>query len=469
MTDDEGKATGASRSEMGPLFRQLSSRIIRTILSPRRRRAVNRARELTRRMTGAPHRVHYFHQVDDPYSHLAAQALGTLCERYSIELVPHVAAADTGPNCPEPELLAALARRDCRAVAPHYGLEFPASGSPPAPASIRTVERVLTAALREGAEAFAGRAVALGRALWSGDDASVRALGDELPAATDPETDRELAAGSALRAKRGHYSGGMFHYAGEWYWGVDRLHHLETRLAGLGARRGEAALGFPRPVTPMDPVPRASEITLEVFPSLLIPYTAIGFERAVELARRTGVQRVVRPVLPMVMRGVPVPFVKGQYIMLDTHREAEKMGVPFGRVLDPIGEPVRRGYSLWPWARDRGRGEAFLAAFLRAAFSEGVDTATDSGLRRVVERSGLPWEEAAKRLGDPAWEEELENNRLAMIEEMGQWGVPSFRLRGPAGEPDLCSWGQDRLWLVAREIQSRGGLRESEETGHGRD
>jgi 2-hydroxychromene-2-carboxylate isomerase len=166
----------------------------------------------------------------------------------------------------------------------------------------------------------------------------------------------------------------------------------------------------------MDPVPRASEMTLEVFPSLRSPYTAIGFERAVELARRAGVQRVVRPVLPMVMRGVPVPFAKGKYIMLDTHREAEKMGMPFGRVLDPIGEPVRRAYSLWPWARDRGRGEAFLAAFLRAAFSEGIDTSSDTGLRRVVERSGLPWEEAAKRLDDPAWEEELEINRLVMIE-----------------------------------------------------
>jgi len=460
MADEQGRTSGASRSEMGPLRRRLSSRIIRIIISPRRRRAAARARELVRRLTGAPHRVLYFHQVDDPYSHLAAQALATLCERHSIELVPHLVAADAGPNCPEPELLAALARRDCRAVAPHYGLEFPASGPPPAPDSIRAVERALAAALPEGAEAFADRAALLGRALWSGDDASVRALRKELPSETDAETDRALAAGSALRAKRGHYSGGMFHYAGEWYWGVDRLHHLETRLAGLGARSCEAALRFGRPVIPMDSVPRSSEMTLEVFPSLRSPYTAIGFERAVELAQRTGVQLVVRPVLPMVMRGVPVTFVKGKYIMLDTHREAEKMGMPFGHLLDPIGEPVRRGYSLWPWARDCGLGEAFLATFLRAAFSEGVDTSTDSGLRRVVERAGLSWEEAAKRLGDPAWEEELENNRLAMVEEMGQWGVPSFRLRGPAGAPDLCSWGQDRLWLVAREIQSRGAPRQ---------
>jgi len=332
---------------------------------------------------------------------------------------------------------------------------------------VRAVERALAAALREGGEAFVSRSVPLGRALWSGDDDAVRALGEELPSATDAETDRALAAGSALRAKRGHYSGGMFHYAGEWYWGVDRLHHLETRLARLGARRGEDALRFGRPAIPMGSVPRGSEMTLEVFPSLRSPYTAIGFERAVQLAQRTGVRLVVRPVLPMVMRGVPVTFAKGRYIMLDTQREAEAMGMPFGRVLDPIGEPVRRAYSLWPWARDRGRGEASLAAFLRAAFSEGIDTSTDSGLRRVVERAGLSWEEAAIRLGDPAWEEELESNRLALTREMGQWGVPSFRLRGPAGAPDLCCWGQDRLWLVAREIQGRGAAREGEEASRG--
>jgi len=28
-------------------------------------------------------------------------------------------------------------------------------------------------------------------------------------------------------------------------------------------------------------------------------------------------------------------------------------------------------------------------------------------------------------------------------------------LRGPANEPDLCVWGQDRLWLVAAEIRRR--------------
>ena len=43
------------------------------------------------------------------------------------------------------------------------------------------------------------------------------------------------SAGNNLRSKLGHYSGAMFYYEGEWYWGVDRLYHLEARLKSLGA------------------------------------------------------------------------------------------------------------------------------------------------------------------------------------------------------------------------------------------
>ena len=34
------------------------------------------------------------------------------------------------------------------------------------------------------------------------------------------------SSGNNLRNKLGHYSGAMFYYEGEWYWGVDRLYHL---------------------------------------------------------------------------------------------------------------------------------------------------------------------------------------------------------------------------------------------------
>jgi 2-hydroxychromene-2-carboxylate isomerase len=457
MQNPDRPPGAASRTEMSPVARRLSSRFIRWVIDPRRQSLVRAAREGVRRVRGARHRIHYFHQPDDPYSHLAAQALPALIERYDVDWTVHVAGAEGFPNIPEPDLLARLARRDCAAVAPSYGLVFPDATEAPSPGALHAVERALVEAAQSDVAPFADRAVELGGALWGCDESTIASMTGPVQPQRDFETETTLTQAAALRAKWGHYSGAMFHCAGEWYWGVDRLHHLERRLIELGANRAGDEIRFQRRDIPMQPVARASELTLEVFPSLRSPYTAISFERTVELAERTGVRLEVRPVLPMVMRGVPATFTKGVYIMKDTLREAEGMGMPFGRMLDPIGEPVRRAYALWPWARDSGRGAAFLAAFLRAAFAEAVDTSGEAGLRLVVERAGLSWDEARSHLGDPAWEAELESNRLAMMNEMGQWGVPSFRLRGPGDTPDFCTWGQDRLWRVAEEIQTRGG------------
>jgi 2-hydroxychromene-2-carboxylate isomerase len=249
----------------------------------------------------------------------------------------------------------------------------------------------------------------------------------------------------------------MFHYAGEWYWGVDRLWHLERRLQALGALRAgaDAAPIVPRPdlgEAPLLESPR--RLRLEYFPSLRSPYTAIAMRRVLELPERLPVELVLRPVLPMVMRGLPVPTAKRLYIMHDTKREAEDAGEPFGFVCDPVGRPVERGVSLYPWARERGRAAELLACFTRAAFAEGVDTGSDAGLRYVVEQAGLSWDEAQPHLDGEDWREELEENRRALFAN-GLWGVPSFRLVGEGDEPDFCTWGQDRIWRVEAEVRRR--------------
>ena len=48
-----------------------------------------------------------------------------------------------------------------------------------------------------------------------------------------------------------------------------------------------------------------------------------------------------------------------------------------------------------------------------------------------------------------------ERNQDEMVDGLGLWGVPSFRLSGPEGEPELAVWGQDRLWFIAAEIKRR--------------
>ena len=79
-------------------------------------------------------------------------------------------------------------------------------------------------------------------------------------------------------------------------------------------------------------------------------------------------------------------------------------------------------------------------------------------MRRAVEEAGLDWNEALKRMGSDDWKGPVEQNQDEMVEGMGLWGVPCYRLSGPASEPDLDVWGQDRLWLVAAEIRRRAGL-----------
>ena len=102
----------------------------------------------------------------------------------------------------------------------------------------------------------------------------------------------------------------------------------------------------------------------------------------------------MRPVLPMVMRGVPATREKGMYIFSDTAREARRRGVAYGNMYDPIGNPVRRCYSLYPWAVSQGKGNELLSAFLKHAFALGVNTNNNRGLKRVVESAGLSWSEA---------------------------------------------------------------------------
>jgi len=433
----------------------LRSGVMRFAASRGRRRAIHLAAELRRRIGRAPHRIEYFHHVGDPYSHLAAQLLRPLQDTYAVEIGVHLVGASDGSFAPERSRLEAWARRDAADVAPHYGLCFPAAPAQPDAQAVGLAERIL-AACRD-TETFAERAPVVGEALWSVAHARLDALAAEWDTLDVARARATVAAGSERRRRLGHYAGAMFRYGGEWYWGVDRLVHLETRLAARGAVRGPRARIAPRPriELPDDRAP-TREITVEIYLSLRSPYTAIVLRRAVTWAHMAGVRLVLRPVLPMVMRDVPVPWRKALYIQMDAAREASLAGVPFGWIVDPLGAPVERGLALFRWARDRGSVERLMLSFLEGAFCHGIDVTRDGGMERVVERAGLPWEEARQVVRSEGWRKEVEENRQALY-ALGLWGVPSFRVRGPAGSEDFSAWGQDRLWRVAHEVHQRAG------------
>jgi 2-hydroxychromene-2-carboxylate isomerase len=180
----------------------------------------------------------------------------------------------------------------------------------------------------------------------------------------------------------------------------------------------------------------------------------VVFDQTVKFAKDAGVQLKVRPVLPMVMRGVPATMEKGRYILFDAGREARAAGAPFGPCADPIGEPVRRAYSLYAWAEQQGKAIEFFSAFLRCAWVDAINTNSDKGMQTVVERAGMDWSVGKQIIGQSGWEAMIEENRLAMY-ELGLWGVPSYSLLDENGETVLALWGQDRLWTMAAAIQKQ--------------
>jgi 2-hydroxychromene-2-carboxylate isomerase len=419
------------------------------LLSRKRLLGQRERAEKARLRRGEPHLLHYFHQTDDPYSALVAACLPALAARYKLHIQAHLVGPPPDNAAPERDKLIAYSRKDAALLAQRHSLMFRDTGAQPDPANIEQAQALLVAAIEQ--QHFIANAPAISAALWSDPKAlaSLSAASHEAPDASGVAA--HLKAGQALRQRLGHYLGGMFYYGGEWYWGIDRLHHLERRLQDLGAQApGVTGLMFPpdldltasttqqtRATRPAPPAPPA----IDFYVSLRSPYSAIVTERVFELGRRTGAPVNIRYVLPMVMRGLPVPLAKRYYISLDTAREAFVRGIAFGRLNDPVGRPTERGLALLAFAMRAGQGERFLVSFMRGVWAEGIDAGSDRGLRRIAERAGLNWPQARAALKDPGWRKTAEENRQTMF-GLGLWGVPSFC----AG--DTAVWGQDRLWAI---------------------
>ncbi|HEX4857237.1 MAG TPA: DsbA family protein [Limnobacter sp.] len=418
-------------------------RFSRNTLLARRKRA-----EKARLAAGRPHTVHYFHQVDDPYSHLMVQALGLFLARYPVQLIAHVVSPPADSAAPERDKLVAFSRRDAALLAEKHGLDFKDTGAQPDSAALQLACHALVAAIEAGQ--FVELAPAISQWLWTVKE------NDEVPPhiqtgnfQSPAAVQKHIADSDLLRHRLGHYLGGMLYYEGEWYWGIDRLYHLEQRLREVGVQ----GKGISGPLFGNDDSLKNTQLLknppdIDFFFSFRSPYSAIVAPRVFELGRLTGAKVKLRYVLPMVMRGLPVPAVKREYIVQDTAREAHVRGIPFGRLNDPVGLPTERGLALIPFAEQHSRGPEYVMSFMQGVWAEGIDAGSDKGLQRIVERAGLGWEGAQIALQHTAWREVAAANREELF-QAGLWGVPSFKVG------HFSTWGQDRLWAVHEALKAQ--------------
>ena len=151
-----------------PILRWLMSKVMGRVASTGHINKNRRQFEAQRVAQKQPHTVEYFHQLDDPYSHLMAQVLAQFAERYDVEVVPRLIRATGGKHQPEAKKLAAWARRDAALVAPHYGLTFPdAVGVTPDLEALQTATQAL---VNCDALAFITKIKCISQALWSGSE-----------------------------------------------------------------------------------------------------------------------------------------------------------------------------------------------------------------------------------------------------------------------------------------------------------
>ena len=428
---------------------RVKSSLLRAYISPDTRRRARALSEARRKLSGKAHVVTAFLQLDDPYSGLLAHYLPELASHYDIELQVCLSEALGGDFDAAPEQRRAYAINDCVRLASELGVPFLDKGPEPDAAQGRALLDSVAAQVDE--HIFADEVLEALEAYWRGD---ARAVERRSELAVDGAGQVVISASQAMLEKLGHYGSAMLHYGGEWYWGVDRLHYLTDRLDELGASTAGGpgpALASIRQVMhtdlPVRPPAAASELPpLELFYSFRSPYSQLALRRVYALADAFGLELVLRPVLPMMMRGVPVPPGKLRYLIRDAMREAESQGIPFGNAIDPLGEGVERCHAVFEYAKSEKRGREFLLNASELIWSEAVDVSTDKGLRKLTAKTGLFWPEVIQALDNDDWREAEGEDRQLML-SLGAWGVPTICIG------DYWVWGQDRIWLLARHIE----------------
>lgn len=428
---------------------KLGSRLLSAYIDPRTRQLQRTWKETLRKVSGGAHVVSVFLQLDDPYSYLLSRYLPALAEHYDINLRIHLSEALGDDYQPAPDMLAEYAIADCARVALELGLPFLDRGSTPPVEHRRGLLAAL--ALREGEDDFVDALLRFLEVYWRGDN---EAAARRVQAGADGAADKVIATAREELDRLGHYSSAMLHYGGEWYWGVDRLHYLTRRLDELGVARSDGGHPLLASINqvmhidlPFSPPAAAQELPpLELFYSFRSPYSQLCLRRVYELADAFGLQLILRPVLPMAMRGMPVPKRKIGYIARDAMREAETHDIPFGDCMDPLGEGVERCHAVFAYAQSEKRAREFLLHAAELIWGQAVDAATDQGMRKITAKTGLFWPEAKQAMDNDDWREEEAANRQLML-SLGSWGVPTICMG------DYVVWGQDRIWLLARHIE----------------
>lgn len=210
-------------------------------------------------------------------------------------------------------------------------------------------------------------------------------------------------------------------------------------------------------------------LSVDYFISFRSPYSYLSGKRVAELPLQWYLEVRARPVFPIAVRD-PDFFKKVNpmwppYVLRDTMRVAEMMGIPYGwpqpdpivqdmetRVIAKEQPYIRRLTYLGIEAAKHGKGLEFYREVSQLLFG-GTVQGWDEGehMEEAAARAGLDLAgmEAAIAGNEEAYEAAAAENQNA-LQQAGHWGVPTLVFEG---EP---FFGQDRIELCVWRMKQRG-------------
>lgn len=400
-------------------------------------------------LLGNEPRINVWLRVDDPYSYILVQVLSELAERYKVKWQFYLTSQLPQDMYPEAKMWHQNAWRDIALLAQLYQIQPPTYQPQLANENSATTAKLLELQIRQGTNPDWQKVCELFKQLWvQGQEQSVELSQEQL---------NTLDKNANSLSKAGHYLSATMQFQGNWYWGVDRLDHLESRLNELGLNSKDKTVifnktyaNFCQPFKPEQLNTTYIKQPLELYLSIRSPYSHLALERCIKLTEHYDVPLIIKPVIPMLMRGLPVPKTKKFYIFHDTKREANKLGIDYGFVADPLGAGVERCYALFEYAKQEGKATEYLLSYSRGVNAEGLMSETDKGLKIIVERAGLNWQQAKSILQDQeqcnSWQDWAQEHQDE-LQQLGQWGVPTMQYG------NTVVWGQDRIWLIEQAIR----------------
>lgn len=422
------------------IAKTLSSHAVRNL-----RRSYHGAK---RKLLGKHPTVHVFISPADPYSIMLTQVLKPLKDRFDVDWQYHTVMERPSNMYPKPEYWFEHALEDTRHLSKLY--ELPKLTRLPSTNQSEALAHQW--ACQEKSDEFLDFAANSGLSLWTSQNSP---FANEVDTHCHRTAERVISKNEKHRHKLGHYFSAMLYFEGEWYWGLDRLEHLEIRLNEMGLNSATPSIQFNR--QHIDTKKQVLDTTalsrkqLTLYFSLRSPYSYLALIKAHRLKEKYNIELNLKVVLPMVMRGLPVPNRKKMYIFLDTKREADKQNIPYGFVSDPLGLGVLNCYALYDAALKINKGTQLMLEFAKGINSEALNAEKRSDLKIMVERAGLNWNELKSVLDLPTDEQEQwrswANKHEQELYDSGLWGVPCLIM------DDLKVWGQDRFYVIDDYLQ----------------